>query len=388
MILTCSRTVILILTIFAINSLVAVSLNVGKPIALKQFLKNQTQARNNGDGNKDNEEKENILRTEARKLLKQCDGERNRYGDDTNNKFSASNGENNRNNFRQDRQSNGYGNNNNNNESSGNSWSSNRSGTTYGSQNNEDEEWNMFRSPKRYDTGSNTAESSYGPQHFNRANNENRNPYSSNNMNYETDHRTPSNTYNRMSTNGDQLNSPNTDYRTHFNQNPQSSGFGESSTGYQASSSNAFDMRNSYGPNSDGFNRVISSDNDCRDNVHGNCGRNMVEYNSGRTFGPQISSHRNKRYSYFNRESKERNESSQCVSQCIFDYLRLLDYDKTPSETLLIKWLQDHVTGNDMDRIKELRKARSCFSKLTASDTDDGCEMTTELSKCLELELE
>ncbi|KAH0999212.1 hypothetical protein HUJ04_012835 [Dendroctonus ponderosae] len=388
MILTCRRNVFLVIAIFAINSLVAVSLNADKQFTLKQFLKNQTKARNNGDGNKDNDEKENVLRTEAWKLLKQCDGERNRYGDDTNNKFSASKGENNINNFRPDRQSNGYGNDNN--ESSGNSWSSNRNGTTYGSQNNENEEWNMFRSPKRYDTGSNTAESSYGTQHFNQANNENKNPYNSNNMNYQTDHRSPSNIYSSMPINGDQLNRPNTDYRSRFNENSQSSGFGESTTGYQAGSSNAFDMRNSYGPNSDGFHRVTSSDNDCRDNVDRNCGKNMFvsEYNSGITFGSQIPSHRNKRYNYFNKEDKDRSERSQCVSQCIFEYLRLLDYDKTPSETLLIKWLQEHVTGNDMDRIKELRKARSCFSKLTASDTDDGCEMTTELSKCLELELE
>lgn len=96
----------------------------------KQFLKNHTQLRGNGDGNKVHEEKENVLRSEALKVLKQCDGQQSRYGDES---------ENNRNNLRKDRQSNE------NNEYSGNSWSSNRSGSGFGSQNNEDGDWNMFR---------------------------------------------------------------------------------------------------------------------------------------------------------------------------------------------------------------------------------------------------
>lgn len=81
-------------------------------------------------------------------------------------------------------------------------------------------------------------------------------------MNYPANQRSPNYS--------DQLNSPNIDYRRRLIQSSPNGAFGDTNTRYQTSSSNAFDMGNSYGPNSE-FNRA----NDCRDNGDRNCEKNM-----------------------------------------------------------------------------------------------------------------
>ncbi|KAG5893093.1 hypothetical protein JTB14_024294 [Gonioctena quinquepunctata] len=87
-----------------------------------------------------------------------------------------------------------------------------------------------------------------------------------------------------------------------------------------------------------------------------------------------------------NSYSKE--NENQCTSQCIFGHMELLDDDQIPSETLVIKWVQDHITDDDMKRITSLREIRKCFGKLSSSDNEDGCEYSKELSKCMNLELD
>lgn len=50
-------------------------------------------------------------------------------------------------------------------------------------------------------------------------------------------------------------------------------------------------------------------------------------------------------------------------------YSQQLDDNRVPSETLLIKWLQDHLT-NDIKRIRALREARRCFARLATTGTN------------------
>lgn len=85
-----------------------------------------------------------------------------------------------------------------------------------------------------------------------------------------------------------------------------------------------------------------------------------------------------------------------------------LDDNRVPSETLVIKFFQDHLQNNDLKRIQTLREARRCFSRLSTAgslnsctfqltgeytdelfaDIDDGCDFSKALSKCLNAELE
>uniref|UniRef100_M3UZD2 Odorant binding protein 5 n=1 Tax=Ips typographus TaxID=55986 RepID=M3UZD2_IPSTY len=147
------------------------------------------------------------------------------------------------------------------------------------------------------------------------------------------------------------------------------------STGYQPSgSNNDFNVRTRYDGNTR-FNRPSSEE--CRDQGNGNIPRSPF----GSSNLP-----RRQRSSYFNREDDD--NDNDCISQCVLGYMQLLDTDRSPSETLIIKWLQEHVTRNEMDRIKALRDTRKCFGKLVTTDIEDGCEYAKELSKCLELDLE
>lgn len=89
-----------------------------------------------------------------------------------------------------------------------------------------------------------------------------------------------------------------------------------------------------------------------------------------------------------------------------------LDDDQVPSETKVIKWVQDHVTNDDLNRIQTLREIRKCFARTSTSgthfiltfmyliyistyphfflvsDIDDGCEFSKELTMCLNVDIE
>ncbi|XP_050304924.1 probable serine/threonine-protein kinase clkA [Anthonomus grandis grandis] len=170
--------------------------------------------------------------------------------------------------------------------------------------------------------------------------------------------------------------------------------------GYQGSSStNSYDLRNQNRNFGGGFSN--RPEDDCNDRQGGYRSNNMFDYRNGMNFGvdrpgnqnmrPQFNQNqkeRNRRFSYFDRNESDENENNQCISQCVFGYLHLLDEDRSPSESMIIKWLQEHINGSDMDRIKVLRDARRCFARITTTDIEDGCEFSQELSKCLELDLE
>nr|UWL63294.1 odorant binding protein 4 [Pagiophloeus tsushimanus] len=211
-------------------------------------------------------------------------------------------------------------------------------------------------------------------------------------MGAQNGHGTQNNQYGR---NGNQNGRPSNGYENSFgadsmygsNNNQESYGFRSPNRGYQTSSTNNYDIRSLDGP-SRGLNRDNLPNSDCNNNGNEGSGTNMYAYNPGMPFGFNNHQSRYKRFNYFNRDENKENENNQCVSQCVLAYLHLLDDDRTPSESMVIKWLQEHVTGNDMDRIKALRDARRCFARLTTTDIDDGCEFSKELSKCLELDLE
>ncbi|KAK5648440.1 hypothetical protein RI129_003332 [Pyrocoelia pectoralis] len=78
---------------------------------------------------------------------------------------------------------------------------------------------------------------------------------------------------------------------------------------------------------------------------------------------------------------------SQCLTQCLFEYLGVLDENQSPSEFALIKWIQDNTPQNEK-RIKAIREVRRCFGQIAASDNGDGCNFSKSLLKCLNIEIE
>ncbi|CAG9861441.1 unnamed protein product [Phyllotreta striolata] len=100
--------------------------------------------------------------------------------------------------------------------------------------------------------------------------------------------------------------------------------------------------------------------------------------------------------SYARRTKREKNNNEygsnrddfECTSQCVFGQMELLDDDQTPSETLVIKWIQDHIPNDDMKRIRSLREVRKCFTRMSTTSIDDNCDYSNELAKCLNLEFD
>ncbi|KAI4469178.1 nascent polypeptide associated complex alpha subunit-related [Holotrichia oblita] len=94
------------------------------------------------------------------------------------------------------------------------------------------------------------------------------------------------------------------------------------------------------------------------DNQPRNYGNPYPDYNSG---GISNNPSRNEDLVRWKRER------DNCVSQCVFGYMQLLDENSMPSETATIKFLQDHM-NNDRKRVKLIRDARRCFAKLAVTE--------------------
>ncbi|XP_060528340.1 GATA zinc finger domain-containing protein 14-like [Cylas formicarius] len=97
---------------------------------------------------------------------------------------------------------------------------------------------------------------------------------------------------------------------------------------------------------------------------------------------------RKKRYSFGIHKTNKSNNNDQCISQCVFAHLQILDDYRSPSETMFVKWIQDHYKESDAERVDTLRHVRRCFARLTSTDIEDGCEFSSRLSECLNLSLE
>ncbi|CAG9760067.1 unnamed protein product [Ceutorhynchus assimilis] len=361
-----------LLIVFCLTNLI---LGENRENKLKDALKNttKTRQRNNSNGeNSEDGESVNIFKNEAQNFLKQCGVEKN---------DSARNSENNagyRNSY--DGVTNNHGNNgynmkrDNNENNNGHYGNNNNYGQNEDDSNNYNNEWSgyglIFRTNKRQ---SNYGNQQNDGQRYN--NNENRKNFGNRNDQYGINGN--QDTRSGVGDGYGQNNRGNSMYGSSGN---HQEGFGLTSlnTRNQERSTNRYDMRNS--------NRGYNSNDGCKDN--GGYGSNIFGYNPEMTLGFNKPRSRKRRYSYYKRDDSDSRDDNQCVSQCIFGYLHLLDEDRTPSETLVIKWLQEHVTGNDMDRIQALRDARRCFGRLTTSDIEDGCEFSKELGKCLELDLE
>ncbi|KAB0803404.1 hypothetical protein PPYR_00374 [Photinus pyralis] len=80
-------------------------------------------------------------------------------------------------------------------------------------------------------------------------------------------------------------------------------------------------------------------------------------------------------------------DDDQCLIQCLFEYLEVLDENQSPSEFALIKWFQENTPQNEK-RIKAIREIRRCFGHTAATDDGDGCDYSKSLLKCLNLEIE
>ncbi|XP_030760444.1 probable serine/threonine-protein kinase clkA isoform X2 [Sitophilus oryzae] len=320
---------------------------------IKLGLRNNTNYRSqNRSTRNDGNEDENILRVEARKFLKQCGSKRNDSENENNYDI----------NFNQGNGGSVYDSRNN----DRNSRNSNR----YGSQN-----WNS-----QYNQGSQNTNRYKQGERFNQRQNFNypgmTTPYGSSNQNYggypdSSNYNSRRNNYGAGNPYAPQGNSFN--YEESQNNNPYN-GY----NGYSSGSNN--NQRTSQcGPNNN--DRNYGRNNNYNGNNNDDANRNP--YN-------MYNMHRLKRYNHSDSDDKkdDDDDDDECVSQCIFGYLQLLDEDRTPSESMVIKWLQDHISGSDINRIKALRDARRCFARLITTDTEDGCEFSTELAKCLELHIE
>ncbi|KAL3286797.1 hypothetical protein HHI36_001291 [Cryptolaemus montrouzieri] len=159
--------------------------------------------------------------------------------------------------------------------------------------------------------------------------------------------------------------------------------------------SNGYDSSNRYNGNYGNYDNDANNCNyDHRHNQYGynNNRGNGYDSRGYNGYGGTYSSYlygkgHTKRDIAFLRAKRSDTNEEQCISQCVFGYLEVLDDSRVPSETLVIKWLQEHLQ-DDMKRIKALRKARRCFGKLSTMDNKDGCDFSKSLSTCLNLELE
>ncbi|GJQ79108.1 hypothetical protein Trydic_g5363 [Trypoxylus dichotomus] len=122
--------------------------------------------------------------------------------------------------------------------------------------------------------------------------------------------------------------------------------------------------------------------------------RNQENYNgdSNNPYGhstnyPRPYSRRNVNYRSNDDFNRWKREGDNCVAQCIFGYMELLDENNIPSESATIKFLQDH-TGNDRKRLKLVRDSRRCFAKLATTENEDECALSKALAKCLRLNME
>ncbi|GLV40660.1 hypothetical protein CBL_04463 [Carabus blaptoides fortunei] len=95
--------------------------------------------------------------------------------------------------------------------------------------------------------------------------------------------------------------------------------------------------------------------------------------------------HESKRKS--NKKPMKNDSDEECVSQCVFNNMDIMEDDGIPSESAMIKWAQDKIKNDKMKSaaVKEIRK---CFGTLATSDGDNSCQFATSLASCLHLDLD
>ncbi|XP_066146077.1 probable ATP-dependent RNA helicase ddx42 isoform X2 [Euwallacea fornicatus] len=344
-----------VLSIFLFYFSVNCDIKNNKETTIKDSLRNNTNSRVKYEATNENTnsgEQGNILKYEAQKLLKPCGVDKN--NDSYDNEFHRRNGNNNNNyqNIKHKYRNSG-------NVYSG-SYKGNKNGELYGNagDEDEDEEWGSNRAGfSRY--------SPYPQQNYGQMSNKNYR-FPSNQDQDQTNNYYP---YRANNQNHGSYGQGQPHNRDSGNNHQQGYGLwfsGSPGRGHEPSGSNSFDVRKLH----NGYN----TNEDCPDN-------------RGNMFGGFAIQPNNRRYrsSYFREDSRndEENDDNQCVSQCVFGYMHLIDEDRSPSETLIIKWLQEHVAENDMERIKALRHVRKCFAMLTSTEPGKGVEgqSTTVLTK-------
>ncbi|KAJ3649726.1 hypothetical protein Zmor_021451 [Zophobas morio] len=369
---------------------------------LGDVLKNHTKAVYNSTKNQQDEE-ENLLKQETHKLLSECGVETSDNNYDDNDYYGNRRGSN------KPRRGNNYDfgdsgsrRKNSNRRRNNNRDKSNESGDYGNSYNNRYGNRNNGNRYSNYDNDSDDDNDSNESNHRHG----NRKQQSNSNKRYGNKRYNNENYSDEEESSESNQGGYNNKGMKRFNRTASSS----NNKGY--SNNNGYNNGNTYGSN--GYNSGYSNgyNNDCKDENRGyydSNNRNQWKpyganegnygYDSGtygyNSFGNNGNMRRGvsgpgySRNFDINLRAKRSNndEDSQCVSQCVFGYLEVLDDNRVPSETLVIKWLQDHLS-NDMKRIRALREARRCFARLSTSDIEDGCEFSQSLSKCLNLELE
>lgn len=89
------------------------------------------------------------------------------------------------------------------------------------------------------------------------------------------------------------------------------------------------------------------------------------------------------------RREKRQKNTEQCMSQCVFGYLEMLDNNRIPAETEVIKYFQNKIQNNT-ERMRLIKLARKCFAKLSTTEiaeNEDGCQFSKDLARCLQIEI-
>ncbi|XP_068896019.1 insoluble matrix shell protein 4-like isoform X2 [Tenebrio molitor] len=368
---------------------------------LGDVMKNHTKSVYNSTKNQS--EEENLLKQEAHKLLSECGVETSDNNYDDNDSYNNRRGSNKP---RRGNNYDGFGGNNNNRKNSNRRYNNRDNSNENDGYNNRYGNRNRGNRYSGYgsdnDDDSNDDNNRYGNRRNNGNSNNRNNRYKNENYSDEEESNESNQSGSKNNNSGMKRfnrTGSNNGYRYGSTNNGNSNGYNIGYTNGYGGSDCKDENRGYYDGN--GRNQWGNSDGGELSRCHklGSCGvsgnygydsRNGYGFGNVGNMRRGVSGPGYTRNFDINLRAKRSNnddDDSQCVSQCVFGYLEVLDDNRVPSETLVIKWLQDHLS-NDMKRIRALREARRCFGRLSTSDTDDGCEFSQSLSKCLNLELE
>ncbi|KAK4883975.1 hypothetical protein RN001_000246 [Aquatica leii] len=140
-----------------------------------------------------------------------------------------------------------------------------------------------------------------------------------------------------------------------------------------------------YSSGSRGSFRNNKTKHDNYDNSRSNTGR--TGYGYGVDYPPGQDAYVPPSLGYNYRRYRRFHSDEECVSQCIFGYLEVLDDNRSPSETALMKWFH-HNAPQDDKRLKAIREIRRCFGQFASSDKGNACDFSKSISDCLNLDIE
>nr|XP_026494502.1 uncharacterized protein LOC113399566 [Vanessa tameamea] len=79
-----------------------------------------------------------------------------------------------------------------------------------------------------------------------------------------------------------------------------------------------------------------------------------------------------------------KNDNDQCLSQCVFANLQMVDSKGIPREAEMWNKVQSSVTSQQ-SRVILQNQIRACFQELQSESEDNGCSYSNKLERCLML---